>query len=289
MRMLLSLALTSALVQAQPNFVNNGDFVSGLTGWTQTGYSVAPGLESFDTSGLGASQCFGCHPGGQVSPPPYPPNVLETTVLVLAGPPLEFTADIAVLGQNGNADAGTFWVEVAGVEVGRVALGTFVAGATQRARLTARFVATTPGMQPLRLNFHRNYTCHTGTPRARIDNVSLRLAPGPTFLLHGNRRIATTLQLEVRGNPSDAFLILAAAGRSTGLQIPGIGGVLYLDLGTTSTLISNSLDPLGVFALNLPIPYEPYLTFAPVWVQVLAAGASTGLYLGHEQFLTFVP
>jgi hypothetical protein len=60
----LSLLLLGASLSSQ-NFVTNGDFSGGLTGWTLGGgYSCTPGLETFDVGGLGPVQCFGCGPGG---------------------------------------------------------------------------------------------------------------------------------------------------------------------------------------------------------------------------------
>ena len=132
----LVLALSAAPLASQ-NFVTNGDFSGGLTGWTEAGFSVNPMVESFDTTGLGASQAYGCNPGGQVTPGPYPPNSIEQSVTLAAGVPYEFTAEIHVsrVAAVGNADAGTFWVEVGGVEVTRTALGGYLASLPQRARL----------------------------------------------------------------------------------------------------------------------------------------------------------
>src|SRR5688572_8716892 len=130
----LALALLGAPLSAQ-NFVTNGDFSAGITGWTEAGFSRNPGIESYDTTGLGASQCYACGPGGRVAPTPYPPNSIEQMVLIAPGLPYEFTAELAVDSGMTNVDGGTYWVEVGGVEVTRTALGTILGMFPQRARI----------------------------------------------------------------------------------------------------------------------------------------------------------
>src|SRR5438045_278413 len=94
LRLSVSFLVLAAASSAQ-NFITNGDFSAGLNGWTLGGgYSYLPQVETFDVSGLGASSCFACSPGGQVTPPPYPANTLAQSVVVIPSIEYEFSADV---------------------------------------------------------------------------------------------------------------------------------------------------------------------------------------------------
>jgi hypothetical protein len=287
-RALLTLALLSSAPSAQ-NFVTNGDFSAGITGWTEAGFSFNPMVESHDTTGLGASQAYGCGHGGQATPAPYPPNSIEQTVLVAPGIPYEFTAELAVDSPSGNADAGTFWVEVGGVEVARTALGSFLAGFPQRARICSRFTLTAGGPVTLRINFHRTFLASVRTPRAHIDDIALRIAQGPMVCLRGNRKLGGVNTVDVLGAPNEATLFFLSPARlGTGIQVPGIGGVWFLDPARMSLFFSGVTDAGGLYSFQLTLPNDPALLTAVAWVQGLQVSAALQINLGRDQFLTFV-
>jgi hypothetical protein len=287
---LLAAALLGAPLSAQ-NFVTNGDFSAGITGWTEAGFSFNPMVESYDTTGLGASQCYACSPGGQVTPPPYLPNSIEQTVLIAPGIPYEFTAEIAVdaVATSSNADAGTFWVEVGGVEVTRTALGGYTQGLPQRARLGARFTLTTGGPQTLRINFHRRFLCNQTTPRTRIDDITLRIAQGPLFCLRGNRRLGGVNTVDVLGAPNEAIIFFLSPARlGTGIQVPGIGGLWFLNPARMSLFFSGVTGAGGLYSFPLTLPNDPALLTGVAYVQGLQVSAAAQINLGSDQFLTFV-
>jgi hypothetical protein len=272
------------------NWVPNGDFSNGLTGWTESGYSFIPQVETFDTSGLGADPCYACGPGGQVTPSPYPPNSIEQSV-VLAPVAYEFTADISVSGLPttvNNADAGTFWVEVNGVEIARTALGGYTQQRVQRARLAARFVPNLAGPQLLRIYFHRRFLGTANTPRSYLDNVSLQIAQGPTFALRGNRKLSSSLTLDLLGEPNSTLLFFLSGNRIPGIPIPGVNGHWTLDPARVFVLVSGATNPTGVLSLPVTLPGDPALLTSVLYVQGLQVSSTLQLDLGFDQFLTFV-
>ncbi len=282
-----ALSILPSAIAAQ-NFVTNGDFAAGLTGWTETGFSVAPGIESFDVTGLGASQCYGAGHGGQTAPAPYPPNSIKQQIIVAAGLPYEFSMDICVNRTvlTTNADAGTFYVQVGGVEVARVALGGYATLEFARARLTSRFVSNQSGPLDLEIFMHRNYTASTTTPRARIDNISVSIAPGPVFVWQGTRKVNVTRTIGADGEPNAPYAFLIAGGRTGGIALPPIQGTLFLDPTSIANFFGGAFDAQGRSRFALPVPNDPALTAVVLYVQGghLSGGS---LVLGTDQFLQF--
>ncbi len=132
MRMARSLFLAPLLCLSLPaqgtEWVTNGSFTGTLSPWVMGGgFSVNPGLQTgWDTTGLGASDSFGCSPGGQAAPGPYPPNTLEQSIIVVSSLTYEFRCDASA---NGGAlssavDLTTIYAQVNGVEVARFAFTT---------------------------------------------------------------------------------------------------------------------------------------------------------------------
>jgi hypothetical protein len=284
MRIVLACVLLSAGLSAQ-NFVTNGDFSAGISGWTENGFSNMPGIETFDTTGLGASQCYGCGPGGQVTPPPYAPNSIDQTVTMVPGIPWEISADLTTTQLNAaaaNVDAGTVYVEVGGVEVARTVLtrGNIGPLMTWRGRLCARFTSTSAGPTPLSIKFIRAYLCNATTPRIRIDNISLQIALGPTFCIQAPQRIGMTSNLTVTGPASATYAVFIAANRlANGIQIPGVNGLWFLDPASTATLMGGTLDANGKAATTISIPNDLNLTVGATHfqsAQILGGAISLG-------------
>lgn len=94
---LLLLQLGPAL--AAQNLVGNGEFIGGLAGWTQGGFTCNSGVQGYDVDGY------------------------------------EFSCDLAGYqpGLASNSDAGTVYAQVNGVEIARIAFGPNVSGEIKRA------------------------------------------------------------------------------------------------------------------------------------------------------------
>lgn len=290
-RFLLSLALLAASVSAQSNWVTNGDFSAGLTGWTQGGTSYNPALETYDTDGLVQSQCFGCGPGGSVYAPPHASNWIEQSILQVPALDYEFSADVSVNGASGNAHAGACYVEVNGVEVGRIDFSSFNANLTERCRLTIRYRTSASGNVPLRVNFVRpQYIYTSGTPRMHVDNISVQIAATPSFSIPDNRRINSTLPFKVDGGSTLASapyaIFIAAAEQNPPIQLPGVQGLLGLDPITLAVLTTGTLDAAGVATNLIQVPNLPVLTSAATWFQGAAVSGGT-LMLGFHHGLAF--
>ena len=103
---ILAAAAIAAPSFAQQNWVKNGDFSSGLTGWTASGGCDAPLVESFDTTGLAASSAFGVNPGYQLNSTVRPPYVLTQNLVLPAGW-FEIHLAVAMDAPGFNNDGGT--------------------------------------------------------------------------------------------------------------------------------------------------------------------------------------
>lgn len=286
--LLLSTTILCTALSAQ-NWVSNGDFANGLTGWTETGYSAAPGVETFDVTGLGATTCYGAGHGGQVTPAPYPPNSIKQNITVIPGVPLEFSMDICVnrTTSGNNADAGTFWVEVGGIEIARVAFGTYNSLEFARATLTSQFVHPTGGQLDLEIFMARTFLGTTGTPRARVTNISVQIATGPTFTFSGTRKLGTTRTIGIQGEANQLAGMFIALGRQPGLTIPGISGSFVLDPVTNALFFWSVLNGSGTHTQPFSIPADPNLLSLVAWVQGVQLAGGTTPTLGYEHFLQF--
>lgn len=283
-----SLASLSLPASAQGiEWVTNGDFTGTLTPWVMGGaYSANPGLDTtWDTTGLGVSDSFGCHAGGQVTPPPYPPNTLEQQILVISGLTYEFRCDASGARPTNptvaNADIGTIWVEVNGVEVARFAFGSYTPQEVKRAQVVGRFTANTSGLVPLTIYFQRAYLGGVANPRMNIDNVSVKDVIGPTYSIRQNRKLGTTLNFDVRGDANAFYATFISAGQGPGIPIAGVLGLFQLDLLQSELLQLGMLDGQGFATNTLFIPNRPFLLTNPFFFQ---AGSDNGvvLALGHH-------
>ena len=291
-RLLLSVSLLCASLCAQGNFVTNGDFSAGITGWTEGGVSYNPLVELYDTDGFTTSASYGCGAGGAVYAPPHASNWIEQSILQVPTVSYEFSADVSVHGSNGNAHAGACYVEVNGAEVGRFDFSSFTANKTEGNRLCFRYTTSAVGMVNLRVNFVRpSYIFTATTPRMHIDNISVQFAQTPTFAIPANRQIGTSLPFNVEAGTAFAnapyAILIAAAEQNPPIQLPGVNGTLGLDLLTLAILASGNLDSSGKASNQILVPALPALTSAATWFQGAAIGGST-LYLGFHHGLAFV-
>ncbi|MHC4514087.1 MAG: hypothetical protein ACYTGW_12195 [Planctomycetota bacterium] len=282
----LSLAFLALPLGAQ-NLVTNGDFEAGTTttggpkGWTQTGYTVAPMVSKFDTTGGGATNSYNHHPGGKTFPNTGV-NAIEQEMLIIQGIVYEFRADIASAAAGGNADGGTVEVFVDGVSVAKHAFGNIAGQSTERTRLCVRLVPKASGKKKLRITFHRRYVTHTGTPTVHIDNIFLAIAQGLTVCFPGERKAGSTVQMVARGNPGDRFAIFIGVKKNTTpLPIPGWTGRWELANPFFPLVVAN-LDTTGQWKLAAPVPLAA--KGAKAWVQGAQANPkSTVVHLGYAQ------
>jgi len=295
---LRSLLLVSSLVVAPvpaQNLVTNGDFETGvLTPWVAGGAAFNPQLEQFDTTNLGTSWSYGCGPGGSVYAPPHPPNWIQQNVTIAAGVAYEVSCDLAVDGGTGSDfHAGLCYVQVNGVEIGRLDFLDYRYPLIERGRFTWRFTSTTGGTVPLRVNFQRPlYTFNVGTPRMHADNITLRAAPGPTFSMPCNRQMgAAQLSFLVDGGKGAAgapfALFVSAAELQTGLPISGVSGLLYLDPRYIALVFNGNFNPNAFYSTSLQIPVVAPLVTTPIWFQAVDLVNNT-VALGLHQGFTFV-
>lgn len=271
------------------NLVSNGDFANGLVGWSQTGFSINPGVETFDVTGLGAQTCHGANHGGQSFPGPYPPNSIKQSVPVVPGTPLEFSVDVCVNDTSGinNGDAGTFWVTVGGTEIARATFGQYLALEHARARLTTQFVHPTGGNLDLEIFMHRNFISTATTPRVRLTNVQLRIATGPTFTWQNQRRIGQVSTIGGVGTPNAPYGFYVALRRTGGVVIPGFRGTMFLDPVSLARFFSGFFDAQGLSAVSLPVPVNPSLLSAVFFVQGLEVRGGPLFGIGFDQFVQF--
>lgn len=291
-RLSAAFLLSQALIAQGTELVANGSFTSTLAPWVMGGgYAVNPGLESgWNTTGMGASDSFGAQPGGQGGTAPYPPVTIEQQVLVVQGTTYEFRCDASgaqpTMPTYSNGDIGTIWVEVDQVEIARLAFGSYAynglpGGQVKRAQLCARFQPTTSGYVTLRLSMQRPYLAIWSTPRINIDNVSIRDVVGPTYWIEGNRHLATTLQHRVATAPGALFgVFVAVAENPPGVPFPGIQGLWYLDLPTTTLLGFGTADAAGLGSVAVAVPNDPLFLTTPLWYQ--AAAVPAGIQFGYD-------
>jgi hypothetical protein len=281
--------LGTSLAPAQgTEWVTNGTFTGGLAPWVMGGgFSVNSGHEvGWDTTGMGPSDSYGTQAGGQVLPPPYPPNWIEQQILVVQGLTYEFRCDASgarpLAPTVANADTGTIWVEVDNVEVARHAFGSYVVPLTKRAQVCGRFTPTTSGMVTLRINTARTFLANGNTPRINIDNVSVKDVIGPTFWVAGNRKIGTAVTHKVRGSANAVFATFAAlAENPAGIAFPGITGLFLLDPPTAVTVSIGVLDLNGESDTSVTIPLDNLFVVNPLWFQA-GAWDALGIALGYH-------
>lgn len=127
--------------------------------------------------------------------------------------------------------------------------------------LTGAIGFPTPGL-PLRVD---------GT--SSVINLAIAL-PG-VVLAPAQAPIGGTTTYEATGEAGSACIVAVSPELGAGLQLPGVSGVVYLDLPGTVTVGTIVLSPSGFFGLSLALPANPVLAGTNLWfqqVQVSGAG-----------------
>lgn len=184
----LAVALCSLVFVAGASAANvtNGDFESGnLTGWSTflTAGGVidpGPGVESFDTTGSGASNAAMFAVGRNTGIGAPEGGGIYQSVNTIAGT-FNVSADVAALASVDNLSCGFFELLVDGAVVAShdFSAGDFSAcpaGTTVRTTLSASGLSLTTGSHEVRIRISRGYTLSPisgNRPRQYVDNVSL--------------------------------------------------------------------------------------------------------------------
>jgi hypothetical protein len=213
--------------------------------------------------------------------------ILEQDVVLPAGVPLEFAADLAYSKNytGTNVDRGQVKVYA-----GSQLLATYPPTMTSITDITtevdffsARFTLAAGGLVTLKITFERNYYA-TGV-FCHLDNVFLGINPNCAFSFQGDRKIGKNFTFQFLGEPQAAVLSFLSTGPAPivgGIPIPGFSGTLQLDPAFILAMWSGALPASGSWkAATGPFPNIPALRgvrfhFQGVQVTAQAMGFGTG-------------
>ena len=102
----------------------------------------------------------------------------------------------------------------------------------------------------------------------------------------GDFRLGGTLDLTLRGNPGDLYVLFAAPG--TAFLPLGRSGVLRLDPATMTPILAGLLPASAERTLSFPIPIDPQLAGIPIHNQLLRHDG-VGLFFGVRASYTLTP
>ena len=282
---LFTAALSTSNLSAQ-HLVANGDFESGTTGWTFSGYTLNPKVMNYNTTGTGASKSFSNRPGsrGNTSPPGGS-YTMEQKVVLTQGLPYLLTADIAVANTVPltNIDAGNFEFWVDGKLLKRVKFGGIFPNQIERRQVCIRFTPQATGSKQFKVVFSRAWGARVATPRHHIDNIVMLRAPrSPLICPRGERKIGGALKVDIYGTAGNRFALFVAAQKALPAPIPGFTGNWHLPLPPLSLpVLFQKFDSAGSFTLQVPLTPSTAGAAAgvPLYWQGIEA-TSTSLSLG---------
>jgi hypothetical protein len=185
---LISLVGAATLLSASPsqaaNLVSNGDFETGLTGWSvnnPSNHSIGITPVDIDGNGsLGTSNAFFAQTGGGSGTQAVD---LGQTVSLLAGQSYSFFANLAAIASQFayNANGGKVTASIGGVEIASYDFGSIQPQEKKFSTLSGMYIASTTSSALLNINFFRPYLTTSDTPITYIDNIALNeLPPDPT-------------------------------------------------------------------------------------------------------------
>lgn len=274
----LAILCAAALLPAQ-NLLQNGDFSSldaqgNPQHWSFKNFVAPPAVQSFDTAGLGASQCVSAYHGKINLNASGIGELIQTGVTIIQARRYELRADIAV-GGSFNNDAGKFEFFVDGVSVGAVDLksrGSKPANVVFRERVCLQFVPQKTNPQAeVRVEISRGFNAAVGrTPQAYIDNIFLAPTFGPQLRFAGERAAGGPLDLRFIGGANRGFAFFLAAGLlPQPVPVPGWVGDFALN-GPQVLLLAGTFDAQGQYQLRLNAPAGA--------VQAYVQGGETGQF-----------
>ncbi|MFN3240666.1 MAG: hypothetical protein ACE37K_04050 [Planctomycetota bacterium] len=250
-----------------PELITNGTFDAGFAGWNPQGFAGNPTIETFDTTGLGASPCFAADPN--VAFVGFSGFTIEQDVPVVAGRRYAFAVDTSYAAPASSvADTGLLTVQVDSAILIQKAYGQLAAGQLARDALCATFVATQTGVANIKFTLHKLIFPFVPVARMRVDNFSVRRMHGPVVGVRGDRRPGDTATLEVHGESGDGFATFAATQRAA-VPVPFAGLSGALELESPTPFGSGVLPNDGVHRSQLLIPAIPALAGLPVELQAV--------------------
>ncbi len=294
------LALLPALT-AQVNFVKNGDFSQvGANNlplvWKTTYKSFHfPKVADFTWKGIKRmTKAFECRPGGAIGyPRPYPLVILEQTVVLPGGIPLEVSADIihSRASTVTNVDRGQVKVYLGSqlIETRPPKRGYIYGPDAMTEQIASRVVLKKGGKINLKITFERAYNATDVV--VHLDNVRIAPSPGPVFAIRGDRKLGKNFNFDIAGLPSAGYIVFMAPSRNpspVGIPIPGVSGNWELSLSPIFPLFTGSLDSQGKDARKTgPFPNDPALIGFPLWFQPLQFTKTPAFSLGFSHRFSF--
>jgi len=286
----------------QVNFVKNGDFSQVGANNLPLGWKVSfkpfhyPKVADFVWKGIKRmDKAFECRPGGAPGySKPYPLVVLEQTLVLPAGIPLQVSADIihSRASTLTNVDRGTVRFYLGGklVETRPAKRGYIYAPDAMTEQIASRVVLPTGGKVVLKITFERTY--YATDVVVHLDNVRIVPAPGPVFAFRGDRKIGKTYSWDIAGKGGAGYLIFLAASRNpspVGVPIPGVSGNWELSLKRFFLFASGQLDPQTGkdFRKGGPCPNVPALVGVPLYFQPFQFTKASAFSLGFAHRFSF--
>jgi hypothetical protein len=248
-----------------------------------TGTGSNPVVQSFDVTGLGATQAFGVAVGSVRV-------VLTQPVPLAAGLTYLFRADFA--GDHpfshSNADGGRWEVFAGGNSVGIGSLGGISGFQTLRQHVCFAFTVPSSGPTNIEFRVFRNYA--TSGVRNYVDNIELSSTTLPILCIHAARSIGTAVDMHVTGT-SNALYFAFLSHTSLpppGLMVPGIQGSLRVSPVLMILVAAGALDGAGAGRSRLPLPNDPSLVGIPLYFQGLEA-TTAAMSLGSLHTYPLIP
>jgi hypothetical protein len=179
----LGLAASAALAVAGPvqaaQLLTNGDFSSGLSGWTAydtTNGTSSPNATTFDVTGFGASPAAGFRAGQVVSDFPFQAGGGLFQAVNFAGGAYSFRADWAARGGDFTNWGGVFTLRVNGLLVSSFNTGLIAPGAVVRGSLSFNGTLAA-GNHVFAIEATRPFTTNMSAPTQFFDNAVLDNTP----------------------------------------------------------------------------------------------------------------
>jgi hypothetical protein len=176
---LTALAATTAHAQT----ITNGDFSSGVTGWTVVNLpNVEPAISPTTAAGpFATGNAFRVNPGGSSSGIESGAR-LRQILNLSAGVPYVLSGDLAIQALSANADGGTITVRMGGQTLHTFDVVAIQAG-TLFSSFNAPFATLVAGPTTLEIEFTRSFPNFASNVLHWADNITLVPAPGTGLIV----------------------------------------------------------------------------------------------------------
>jgi len=133
---------------------------------------------------------------------------------------------------------------------------------------------TLPLTDAMQVRFVASDDPNNSLVEAGIDELTLEIwSAAPRLIAYGSGELGTPVRFAVGAAPGDDYSLLFSPATGN-LPIPGIDGVLGLDLDLLFTLVEGTIPPSSSGATTLVLPADPGLAGVTVYLQALVAGDS---------------